>query len=60
MSGGTAKQKVLDAIEKLPGDATLEDVIERLILMAKIERGLVELDAGQGIDHTEAKRRLLR
>ena len=60
MSGGTAKQKVLEALEKLPGDATLEDVIERLILMAKIELGLVELDAGQGIDHTEAKRRLLR
>ena len=60
MSGGTTKQKVLDAIEKLPVDATLEDAIERLVLMAKIERGLAELDAGQGIDHTEAKRRLLR
>jgi len=60
MSGGSAKQKVLEAIEKLPADATLEDVIERLVLMAKIERGLAELDAGQGIDHAEAKRRLLR
>lgn len=60
MSSGTAKQKVLDAIEKLPADATLEDAIERLVLLAKIERGLAELDAGQGIDHTEAKHRLLR
>ena len=60
MSGDTAKQKVLEAIQKLPADATLEDAIERLVLMAKIERGLAELDAGQGIEHSEAKRRLLR
>ena len=60
MAGSTAKQKVLEAIEKLPADATLEDAIERLVLLAKIERGLAELDAGQGIDHAEARRRLLR
>jgi len=60
MSGESAKQKVLEAIEKLPGDATVEDAIERLVILAKIERGLAELDAGQGIDHSEAMRRLLR
>lgn len=60
MSGLSAKQKVIEAIEQLPADATLEDVIERLVLLANIERGLAELDAGQGVDHAEAKRRLLR
>lgn len=60
MSGSTAKQKVLEAMEKLPADATLEDAIERLVLLAKIERGLAELDAEQGVEHSEAKRRLLR
>ena len=49
MAGGTAKQKVL-----------WEDAIERLVFLAKIERGLSELDAGRGIEHGEAKRRLLR
>jgi hypothetical protein len=57
---GTAKEKVLEAIEKLPADATLEDAIERLVFLAKVERGLAELDAGKGVDHTEAKQRLLR
>jgi len=60
MPGGSATEKLLEVIEKLPADATLEDAIERLVLVAKIERGLAELDAGQGIDHSEAKRRLLR
>ena len=62
MPGNTAKQKILEAIEKLPPDATLEDAIERLVFLAKVERGLAELliDAGKGVDHTEAKRRLVR
>ena len=60
MSGGSAKQKVLEVIENLPADATLEDAIERLVLLAKTERGLAELDGRQGVDHAEAKRRLLR
>lgn len=46
MSGSTAKQKVLEAIERLPPDATMEDAIERLVLLAKIERGLAGQDQG--------------
>jgi predicted transcriptional regulator len=60
MSGTTAKQKVLEAMERLPADATVEDAIERLVLLAKIEQGLAQLDAGQGVEHSEVKRRLLR
>ena len=54
----STKQKVLEAIEGLPPDATVEDAIERLIFLAKIERGLAELDAGDAIPHTEAKQQL--
>ena len=60
MASGSTKQKILEVIEKLPADATLEDAIERLVLLVKTERGLAELDAGQGFDHAGAKRRLLR
>ena len=48
MSGISAKQKVLEAIERLPDDATLEEAIEQIVFLAKIERGLAELDAGEG------------
>ena len=60
MSVTTTKQKALEAIEQLPADATLEDAIERLVLLAKIEQGLAQLDAGQAVEHGEARRRLLR
>jgi predicted transcriptional regulator len=32
--------------------------IERLVFLAKIDAGLTELDAGEGIPHDEVKRRL--
>jgi predicted transcriptional regulator len=59
-SASTVKQRVLAAVEKLPTDATFEDAIERLVFLAKIERGLAEVDGGKGIDHGEVRRRLLR
>jgi predicted transcriptional regulator len=57
MSGNT-KDKVLEQLEKLPSDATVEDAMERLYFLAKVERGLAESEAGQTVSHEEAKRRL--
>jgi len=42
----------------LPPDATFEDAIGQLVFLAKIDTGLAELDAGQGVPHDEVKRRL--
>jgi predicted transcriptional regulator len=47
------KQRILDAVEQLPPEATLEDVIERLCFLAKIERGLAQADAGQLTTHEQ-------
>ena len=49
---------IIVALREMPSDATLDDAIERLVFLAKIEAGLSELDAGKGISHEEAKRRL--
>ena len=54
------KQRIVDAVQALPEDTTVEDAIERLYFLAKIERGLRQADAGRTISHDEAKRRLLR
>ena len=58
MSPSNAKDKVLELVEQLPPDATIEDAMERLYFLAKIERGLAEVDAGNTVPHSEAKRRL--
>ena len=53
----TEKQRALDAIKSLPDQATIEDAIERLCFIAKIEEGLRQSDAGQLVSHDEVKKR---
>ncbi|MFQ5913788.1 MAG: hypothetical protein ACE5JS_11450 [Nitrospinota bacterium] len=59
MEAGEAKKKALEAIEELPPDATVEDAIERLYFLAKVQKGLQQAAAGQTMSHEEAKKRLL-
>jgi len=59
MEAGEAKKKVLEAIEELPSDATVEDAIERLYFLAKVQKGLRQAAAGQTMSHEDAKKRLL-
>lgn len=54
------KRQILHAIEDLPEEANLDDAIERLILLDKIERGLAQADAGQLVGQEEARRRMAR
>jgi predicted transcriptional regulator len=57
MAEVSPKERILEALQNLPADATIEDAIERLIFLARIEEGLAELDAGKGVPHEEVKRR---
>jgi len=47
-----------DAVENLPPDATVEEAMERLYLLAKIERGLEQAEAGETLSHEEVRHRL--
>lgn len=53
------KERVLDAVRDLPEDATIEDAMERLYFLAKVEEGLRQADEGTTMSHEEAKRRIL-
>ena len=55
----SAKQRAIEALQALPEDATIDDAIERLCLIAKIEDGLRQADAGQLTDREEVKKRIL-
>lgn len=53
----TTKQKVIKAVQSLPEDASYEDAMERLLFLAKIEKGLQQADAGQTVSHDKVKRK---
>jgi predicted transcriptional regulator len=52
------KEQMVRAIQDLPEDASVDDAVERLYLLEKIERGIAQADAGQTVSHDEALRRL--
>ena len=52
------RERMIEAIRELPADASVDDAIERLVFLAKIEEGLAQLDRGEGSPHDEVKRRL--
>ncbi len=41
------KQKVVEAVKELPPEFELEDLIERLILIEKVEKGLQQIKQNQ-------------
>lgn len=58
MPAVSAKQRARRAVEELPEDASLEDAIDRLVVLHKIERGLEQVELGVGVltqDEVEAR-----
>lgn len=53
----SVKDRLLEIAQQLPPDATIEDAMERLYFLAKIDRGLAEADAGKTLSHDEVKAR---
>ena len=49
------KESVLDTLQKLPQEFTLDELIERLIVVEKISQGLEDVKAGNVVSHDEVK-----
>jgi hypothetical protein len=60
MDAGTMKDKIIETVRSLPDDSTVEDAMERLLFLAKLERGLRESDGSGTIAHDEIKKRFLK
>lgn len=56
----TTKEKVLEAVKNLPENASVEDVVEHLLFLAKIERGVQQADAGNTLSHYQVKERMAK
>lgn len=54
----TEKEIVLETIRALPDDCTLDEIAERVKFMAAVQKGLDEIDRGEGIPHEEIKKQL--
>jgi len=49
----TAKELLREAVEQLPDDATVEDVMDRLYFLSKVARGLEAAERGDVVPHVE-------
>lgn len=54
----SVKEEVIKIIQELPENVTIEDIMNKLYVRAKIEAGLKELDEGKGIPHEEAMEKI--
>lgn len=53
-----AKEQVIKAIQDLPQNASIEDAMEKLYLLYKVNRGIKQADEGQKISQEEAKKKM--
>ena len=58
MQSTTLKSKMESLIRDLPENASIEDAMEKLFLLYKIEIGIEQADAGLTVSHEQAKQRL--
>ena len=60
MQTETLKSKMEQLIHKLPEEAGIEEAMERLYLLAKIEKGIEQADAGEVYTQDEAREKLAK
>lgn len=52
------KELVLEAIQDLPNDASIDQIADRVEFMAAVQKGIHDIDRGDFIPHDEIKRQL--
>ena len=56
----TAKQEVRELLERLPDDASLEDIQYHIYVQEKVRRGLNDVEAGRVLTQEEAEERMAK
>jgi predicted transcriptional regulator len=56
----TTKEKVVKVVESLPDDSLIEDAMEKLLFLAKVEKGLQQADAGKTIPHDQVREKMAK
>lgn len=50
------KDRVIQMIQNLPDDVSVEDIMAELYFRLRVDAGLKELDEGKGIPHKEVEK----
>jgi len=52
------KEKALQAIKEMPQDFNLDELIERLIVIEKIDSSIQQVEEGKIVYHSEVKKKI--
>ena len=58
MSAPTIKQKVINSIKKLPQDASIDDIMERIYFIHKVEVGLKQSEQEEVVSHVDVLKQI--
>jgi predicted transcriptional regulator len=50
------REKVIDTVRELPQEFELEELIEKLVFVEKIEKGIQQAEEGKVTPHDEVKK----
>ncbi|MBL8001687.1 MAG: hypothetical protein JNL05_06985 [Flavobacteriales bacterium] len=54
------KRTVLARIKDMPERFTVDELLERMLVLRKVERGMRELEAGKALTGAQARKRLAK
>jgi len=54
------KKDVLKSIKKLPDSFSIDDLVERIIFLQKLDEGLKQSENNETFSSTEAKKKLIK
>jgi predicted transcriptional regulator len=54
----SAKQDAIEAIEQLPDNVALDEIVYRLYVINKVRQGMADVEAGRGISSEELAREI--
>ena len=56
LSEMSQKERVIEAIQDLPDDASIDQIADRVEFIAAIHKGIADIDRGEVVPHEEIRR----
>jgi len=54
----SSKEMVIDVVRELPDEATLEEILEQVKILAALQQSTEDANAGRVVSHEEVKKRV--